>query len=221
MERFVVKKRNGAQRAIIATHEYCRERKRTRTVYLGSLSLDLDPSALANESADIGASVSIKAGAIAQGRPFVLDAEVRQRMADWLNQHGNHVKRVQAAERTRSEALAAAETARRLMAAELRVQIEDELRRELRFELDAQRPNPLDAARLALETACDAVVAEARAWRSAGYELSRMRGSVAGSSQSNPLDELRMVSEHLRKTSFGQFEAACKEAGLMSTRVAS
>lgn len=217
MQRFVIRKQGGA-RAGIATHEYCKERGRTRTIYLGSVSLDLDPSVLADESADLSTGVSIKAGAVAHGRPFVLDAEVRQSLMGWLKVHGNHVKRAREAERARAEAQAAAEVARRTMEAELRVQIEDETRRTLQLELDARRPTPLRAAELALEAACDAVVAEAIALRSAGHELSRMRGSVAERSQANPLDVLRLVSEHLRKTCFAQFEAACKEAGLMSTR---
>lgn len=215
MQRFVVRKQ-GRVRAGIATHEYCHERKRTQTIHLGSVSLDLDPSVLADESADLQESLRIKPGAMAQGRPFVLDAEVRQRLVSWLNQHGNHAKRAKEAEHARAEAQAKAEAARCLMEAELRGQIEDEIRSALRLEFDAHRPTPLEAAKLALQVACDAVVAEAKALRSAGHELSRMRGIVA--EQPNTLDELRLRSEYLRKTCFAQFEAACKEAGLMSTR---
>lgn len=221
MERFVIKKRDGVQRAVIASHEYCRERKRTQTIYLGSLSLELDPAVLADESADLGGAVSIKAGAVAQGAPFVLDMGVRKQLMDWLRKHGNVAKREAEAKHARAVALAQAKARRRAIESELRSQIESEMRQTLQLELEARTVPPLRAAELALEAACEAVSAEAAAHRAAGHELSRMRGNVAENSRLNPLDELRLVSEHLRKTCFERFEAACKQAGLMSTRGAS
>jgi len=218
MERFVIKKRDGKQRAAIATHEYCKERKRTRTIYLGTLSLDLDPAVLANDFSDIGEAINIKAGAIADGRPFVLDEEVRRQLVAWLEVHGNVARRANEEKRARAAALAQAKARRRAIESELRTQIENEIRQTLSVELDALKVSPLRAAELALDAACEAIAAEAAAHRAAGHELSRMRGSVGENLRPNPLDELRLVSEHLRKACFERFETACKQAGLMSTR---
>lgn len=216
MKRFIIKPpRGGAQRATLVTHHYDNETRRTKTVYLGSVDIRLDPEQVRQGLAE---GIHIKPGARAWSVPFVDDADVRTRIADWLTRHGTFAQTELAALTAKERQLEADRVARRQLEAEVRILIEADVRAELIAEMERQRLHPVDAAAAAVKAASEALIDEAHRLREAGCRLTSVRAQGLTSDGGTQLDVLQAAANRLRLHEFAAFESACKKAGLMKSR---
>lgn len=190
--------------------------RRTRTVYLGSVDVRLDPERVRQGLAD--EDIHIKPAAMARSMPFVADAGVHAEIADWLEVHGSFAQIELAALREKERLFEAERAARRQVEAEVRGRIEADVRAELAAEMERQRLPPVDAAAAAVKAASEALIAEARQLREAGCRLTSIRAQGLTTDGGTRLDVLQAAANRLRLHEFAAFESACKEAGLMKSR---
>ncbi|MFG6458391.1 hypothetical protein [Roseateles sp. BYS96W] len=217
MKRFIIKPpRGGAQRATLVTHQYDLMTQRTRTVYLGSVDIRLNPDRLRSGLAD--EEVHIKPAAVACATPFVVDAGVRTEIADWLELHGTFAQTELAAQREKERRLEAELAARREVEAVVRSSIEADVRAELAAEMEQHRLHPVDAAVAAVKAAGEALIAEALQLRELGSRLTSIRAQGVNAVGGTQLDALQAAANRLRLQEFAAFESACKKAGLMKSR---
>ncbi|WP_310344844.1 hypothetical protein [Pelomonas aquatica] len=153
--------------------------------------------------------------------PFELgDAEVRK-IHDWLIENGSWARTQKAMEQYQADqAHARAEERAQLelqLRAELTAQLRPQLLAEAEKEIEARQRPPLVEAIAALEAAGASVREEAGRLASAGHRLTARRGR-GRSSQDTAVAELLDMTLALRVKAFGDFEAACKAAGLMAGR---
>jgi len=214
--------RPGRSTVTMVTHVYDHDTRRTRTVYLGSFSVGLDPDVLPPDGCIPPGSrchgISLSTAATTDFGPEDL-AVIRE----WLEVHGSHC-REQAARRVRVQAeqdrrAGETEALRRQVEAELRVRVEQELRESMEQERRASEPEPVDAAMMALDRAAEYIVQLAAQLRADGHEVSNIRRAIVkvGASAS-PLDLLQARANRVRLEGFARFEAGCKSARVMAHR---
>lgn len=214
--------RPGRSTVTMVTHVYDQETRRTRTVYLGSFSVGLDPDVLPTDGCIPPGGrrhgVSLSTAASTAFGPEAL-AVIRE----WLEAHGSH-RREQAARRARAEAeqdrqTREAEMLRRQVEEELRPRVEQEVRESMERERRASEPEPLEAAMTALDRAAEYVVQLAAQLRADGYEVSNIRRArMTVGAKGNPLDLLQARTNKVRQECFARFEAGCKTARVMAHR---
>lgn len=214
--------RPGRSTVTMVTHVYDQATRRTRTVYLGSFSVGLDPdtlptgSSIAPGARDHG--ISLSSAATMQFGPDDL-AVIRK----WLEEHGSH-RREMALRRARQQTELDRQTQqrdalRRQLEAELRPRIERDVRESLERERRAAELGPLETAMAALESAATHVVQVAARLRSEGHEVTNTRrASLKAPLKANPLDILQAEANRIRLQAFAKFEAGCKEARVMGHR---
>ena len=227
MKRFVIKNPiPGRTTAALVTHEYNKSTQRTQSIYLGCISIEMDPAKL-NDVKIINAGqtffgVKLRPGMFAAGSAFRLEAEDVRTVQGWLVRNGIFVKE----EEARKVAIAAERSAAAAQHAALVSEVETALRNRLEgqwhAEFLAQRSvaagSALDRAVSALGEAGLKVMAEAHRMREEGNRLtSRRKGSTA-KRQTTALDKLFNDSVALRTKAFSEFEECCKSSGLMICR---
>lgn len=223
----IVKPRPGRSTVAFVTHVYDARRQRTRTVYLGSCSIHLDPESIPATTLSEGASahgISLRPTAAAGTAPFEMTADDVQRIRDWLRRHGTHVQRV-AEEEARQRALESGrlEQERQLRArieAEIRPGIEAAARAEVeRIKQTQAAVDPLDAAVKALDAAALSLQETTRACVARGVKLAQLRSTrTRVDSTATALDRVQAKCNVVRIEAMERFEEACKAAGLMGRR---
>lgn len=230
-KKFVIKApAAGRSTAELVTHRYLdretakaegRERG-TRTIYLGCFSANMDPQLLSGvelvSAGDASHGITLRAGAVIGGQPFVLNAQDVSEIRDWLLQHGGHVRREQRLAELRAERDRELATQRQLLENQIRSEVRETLRAELLAELRPSAAIPsLNAARDALAAAASAVVAEVARLTSEEVRVSAVRSKSAASDESDA-DALLEATLRLRLDGFSQFEATLQGVGLMKKR---
>lgn len=214
--------RPGRSTATIVTHIYNHGTRRTETVYLGSVSIELDPDSLPGEGTiqpgERAYGISLSPGA---GRSFA--AEDLAIVRDWLELNGSY-RRDQLAEWAQRRAESARQAAEReALRAELETELRPKLEAEIHGTLERERllsmPSPLEAAVAALDNAAKHVVQRAGELRAAGHRLSGVRRiRTTSPSPATPLDALQTDANQIRTNAIKQFELSCKAAGIMAQR---
>lgn len=210
--------------ATLVTHDYSTTERRTRTVYLGSFSLDLDPAQIPSDavvepgSAEFG--ISLKVGAAAWGEPFRLGPIDFACIKRWLESHGTYVKRCAEEAAAHAEAEASQRISRAQLVAHLEADLRGRLEAQWRAEFDAAlehaRQRPLDAVERVLEQACDDLRRRAEQLSASGYRLTKQRSANTDiAAARSPLDALQAQANRIRMNAFAAFERACKDAGVM------
>lgn len=223
MKKLVINQpRPGRSTVTMVTHVYDPETRRTRTVYLGSFGIGLDPDVLPTDGCIPPGGrchgVSLSAAASTGFGPDDMAA-----IRDWLVAHGSHHRELaarrlwaQAEEDRRAREM---ESLRRQVEAELRPQVEREVRELMVQEQRASELEPLEAAMAALDTAAEYVVSLAARLRAGGHEVSNARrASLKAAPGGNPLDILQARANRVRLKGFARFETGCKDARLMARR---
>lgn len=234
MKRFVIKSPSAGRRTVtLATHEYVREtgpdgrsRGATKTVYLGSFSLDLNPDLLRCvehiSAGETAGGITLRPDTYAAGEPFTLDAEDLEQIREWLVAHGTYIKRRESLEQYRIEEARVRAEERAALASqievELRARLTTEIRAAFEAELAAKRVNALDAAAEMLRQAGQVVVEEAGRLKAGGPRVSARRRAVADEEVKSARQALLARTLRLRKEVFAEFEEACKQAGLMTRK---
>lgn len=210
--------------ATLVTHDYSASKKRTRTVYLGSFSLDLDPAQIPSdalvEPGSAAFGISLKVGAAAWGEPFRLGPIDFACIKRWLESHGTYVKRCaeEAAAQAEAEESQRISRARFLahVEADLRGRLEAQWRTEFDAALEHARQRPLDAVEHVLEQACDDLRRRAEQLSASGHRLTKQRSANTDiAAARSPLDALQAQANRIRMKVFVAFESACKDAGVM------
>lgn len=103
MKRFVIKNPiPGRSTAAIVTHEYNKSTQRTQSIYLGCISIDMDPARLNNveviNAGETFSGVKLRPGMLAAGSEFRLEPEDIRTVQAWLIRNGTFVKEVEAQE---------------------------------------------------------------------------------------------------------------------------
>lgn len=214
--------RPGRSTATIVTHVYNQQTRRTKTVYLGSFSVALDPDSVPSEvliqPGERAYGISLSAGA---NRPF--DAEHLAAIRSWLELNGSH-RQEQLAEWVRCRAENERQAAEReALRAELETELRPTLEAAIREALERERlmtaPSPLVAAIAALDSAAEHVVQRAEELRAAGHRISSIRQTkTTCSSTAGPLDALQADANRIRTAAFKRFEKSCQAAGIMAQR---
>jgi hypothetical protein len=233
MKRFVIKSpKPGRTTVTIVAHQYDpaslvegRSVGRTRTIYLGSFSLGLDPDRLLGlERIGPGQcveGVSLSANTCEKQTSFTLVSSDLSEIRSWLLEHGTFATRQAAERRALETAESAAVMERERFTAQLEVEIRLRLEQEwldaFKVRLQEGRRAPLDALSELLASAGRHVISEAETLRSSGQRLTRIRspGEVL-----SPLDALLARTLSIRRLGFKQFEIDCKAAGLMTKKAA-
>jgi hypothetical protein len=199
----------------------------TKTVYLGSFPVDLEPRRLDGVErippGDTLSGVSVRPNVQLDGKPFELQLEDVQQIRSWLLEHGSWARH-QADLASYREKLAQQRAAdRALLEAQIRAELRETLRGEVmdevRQELDAQRGHPIEDAVRAVQAAGQAVHEEATKLKADGHRMVTRRGPRARVEEA-PVHQLLQLTLALRKQAFAQFEDPCKAAGLMGHKPA-
>ena len=214
--------REGRSAVTLVTHVYDTVTKRTRTVYLGSLSIWLDPASIpANSRIPPGTALHGIRLSPTSGRG--LEPEDLALVRNWLEAHGSH-RRLEAreAERRRGEAermtLERAKQ-RQELEQELRPMLELEVRKVVDAEYRAADLPPIEKAISALNLAGEYLVQQSANLRAQGHKVSNARRAASKiETTAGPLDQLQARANFLRAEAFRHFERACKDAGLMAKR---
>ena len=233
MKRFVIKSpKPGKTTVTLVTHRYepaslnqGRTVGRTRTVYLGSFNLDLDPDGLLGvERIGPGqrvAGVALRANDCDEQMTFALGSSDASDIRKWLLQHGTFAKRKEVERKALEVAESAAVSDRERLVARLEVEIRQRLEQGWRdaynAKLESVRNSALDTLAEALVSAGRHVILEAEMLRKSGRPLTRIRspGPVL-----SPLDALLARTLSIRNLGFEQFKNDCKTAGLMTRKAA-
>jgi hypothetical protein len=214
--------RPGRSTATLVTHVYNHDTKRTQTIYIGSLPIDLDPDSIPVDACipSGGHLHGIRVSSRVQGLEPDDLAVIRQ----WLELHGVHRRRQamerawasEASERKRIER----EQLRLQIELELRSRIEQEVRTTLEAELRAKEISSAPEAALdALQLAGKYFVEQSEVLRADGLRVSNIRcAAVTTASGANPLDALQATANRIRIGALAQFENDCKAAGIMAGR---
>jgi hypothetical protein len=218
----------------LATHEYVREtgpdgrsRRATKTVYLGSFSLDLNPDRLKGvehiRAGEATEGITLRPGTYAAGQPFTLDADDLEQIRAWLTAHGTYVKRQEGLERDRIEEARVRAEERAALASQIEAELHARLTSEIRAALDAElatnRVDAIDAAVDMLLQAGQAVVDEAGRLKPV-LRVPHRRRTLADEEAKSARKALLARTLRLRKEAFAGFEEACKQAGLMTRKSA-
>jgi hypothetical protein len=214
--------REGRSAATLVTHVYDTVTKRTKTIYLGSLSVWLDPASIpAHSRIPPGGTLHGIRLSPTSGRG--MEPEDLTLVRAWLEAHGSH-RRLQAREEERRRA-DAGQKSRELD--ELRREIEQAIRpmleQQVRTAVDAERRAaelpPLEGAIKALELAGEYLIEQSSNLRARGDKVSNIRRAASRvESKAGPLDHLQAKANFVRAQSFKKFEQACKDAGVMAKR---
>ncbi|MEJ5999733.1 hypothetical protein [Paucibacter soli] len=217
----------GRKTVALLCYPYDPKTQRTRATYLGSFSIDADPSQIPADGAIAagGSAYGVRLVPYRQfeGGPFELSAPELQRIKGWLEDHGTFVPRQRAdqAKRAAAEALAHQKqlTLERELEKSIRARVETEVRAEIAAAAQRSEGGWFDRLEVAFRDANTELVAEAARLRARGIELSalRRRGSELAV-PANELDELQAMASTIRIDLHKQFEDACKRARLMTQR---
>jgi len=232
MKRFVIKSAPGRTTVTLRGHKYFNKAAAaavgkdwgTHPIYLGSFSSNLDPRRLEGVErigpGDDSHGITVKPVVLDDG-PFELRATDIQEIREWLTANGSWALAQKSIEQYQaSQARAKAEERAQLelqLRAELTAQLRPQIQAEVEKDIEARRRHPLVDAVAALEAAGAAVRDEAERLTLTGHRLTARRGRGAGH-QDSAVAELLDMTLALRVKAFGDFEAACKSAGLMAGR---
>lgn len=234
MNRLVIKPPPAGRTTVtLVTHRYLDRaeaarqgcERGTKTVYLGSFPVDLQPRRLDGVEriapGDASCGVSVRPNVQLDGKPFELHREDVKQIRSWLETHGTwakreaeHAKYRETLERQRAADRAQLEAQIR---AELRETLRAEVTQEVRQEMEAQRGHAIEDAIGAVQAAGRAVREEAVALKAAGHRLVTRRGPRAPVEEA-PVHRLLQLTLALRRDAFAQFEDECKAAGLMGRK---
>jgi hypothetical protein len=230
MNRFVIKPPKAGRTTVqLVTHRY-RTRQQaleeggergTQTVYLGSFSSSIPPHELDGvagvKPGDASSGIALRPGVFVGGLPFELNAQDVAQIRAWLEEHGDYTKRQRQQLRFDAEQAAAREAERAALEIELRTKVRAEFQQELAEEMAARSAvQEVEAAIEALDRAGTAVRLGAETLHSAGCRP-RLRATTPNGDASMA-EQLLAATVAMRRKAFGRFEAACKEAGLMTKK---
>lgn len=227
MKRFVIKNPiPGRTTAALVTHEYNKSTQRTQSVYLGCVSLDMNPADLGDvdviNGGDTFCGIKLRPGMFAAGSLFRLEAEDVRTVQAWLAKNGTYVKQMEAQEAAIAEDKRVAAEQHAALVSEVETELRCRLESQWRTEFMAQRTvaagTALDRAVNALGEAGVEVIAEASRLRAEGSLLTSKRKGSTAKRQTTALDKLFKHSVTVRTTAFSEFEECCKSAGLMICR---